>query len=292
MPEIGALVAGGALLGGAGWWARRHRVHARVRARLGAADRTDAAAGDDTARAAGQRPPQPIFAARRTPALLLGVATALAGLGIGDLRFGFASAAGAGIAVLGILLTELRAIRTAARLEAQLGDAIDLCVGSLLAGAGPVLALESASRRVAAPLAPLLIDTVSRLRLGEPATDVFARFSSRAPLESCELFAFVLAVHWQSGASLAPALTTVGRAVRDRAELSARARTQSASTLASVAALGLATASVAYLSWSHDPGNLRRFLASEGGGSIVAASLWLQAAGVLWIWRASQEPLR
>ena len=80
----------------------------------------------------------------------------------------------------------------------------------------------------------------------------------------------------------------VARALRDRVELLRRIHTQSAPTRGSVFAFVAATGAVAFLMWQYDPANLEHFLTSGAGSTLVGLSIWLQATGILWMWRLSQ----
>ena len=97
-----------------------------------------------------------------------------------------------------------------------------------------------------------------------------------------------LAVQWRAGGSMDRSLSSVARAVRDRVELLRRIQTQSAPTRGSVFAFVAATLGVALLMWQNDPANLERFLASGVGGALVGLSIWLQAIGIVWMWRVGQ----
>lgn len=216
-------------------------------------------------------------------AALLGPALLAAGLPV---VFAVAVAFAAG--ALGAVAESSRRSGFALRLEGQLADSVDLMIGALRAGSGMVDALERASRSSREPLGPVLAETAARLRLGERPQEVLRDLALRVPLEAFQLFAFALSVNWEAGGSLAPTLATVGRSVRDRVELSRRIRSQSAPTLASIASLLLATYGIAWLTWARDPSNVERFLATPSGSAMVAATIALQAAGLLWMWKWSQ----
>jgi Flp pilus assembly protein TadB len=85
-----------------------------------------------------------------------------------------------------------------------------------------------ALEEVGPPLRPYFQDS----RRPHPARRRSARaavsdLQVHVPLETFDLFATSLAIHWEVGGSLATTLSTVGRTVRDRIELARRVRAQS-----------------------------------------------------------------
>jgi len=198
--------------------------------------------------------------------------------------FGFALLAG----VVGYLLESFWAARQMLLIEGQLADAIDLMAGSLHAGAALLASLEAALREARAPLRVQFQELVGRIRLGDDPLDAFADLSKRVPLETFRLFALSLAVHWETGGSLADTLTSVGRTIRDRIELTRRVRTQGVEVYASVVAVLVISYGVTWVMWSANPESLGTFLASSFGTYLATATICLQAVGILWIARMSE----
>ncbi len=197
---------------------------------------------------------------------------------------GIALVAGALAHVAFASLTKKRALR----LEEGLAEVVGLAAAAVRAGASPVDALDRASREVREPARSIFLDLAGRLRLGHDGVAAFEALGQRVPLETYRLFALTLSVQWRSGGSLDRTLSSVARAIRDRVELDRRIDTQSAPTRASVFAFVVATVGIAYLMWLNDPINMQSFLAAPTGSGLVGASLWLQAIGILWMWRLSQ----
>lgn len=220
---------------------------------------------------------------------------AAAGIGAallaGGIRSEFALAGAFALGALGAMAERNHRAKLALRLESQLADSVDLLIGSLRAGSGLVDALERASQTAQEPLAAVLAETAARFRLGERPQEVLRELSVRVPLEAFRLFSFALSVHWEAGGSLAPTLATVGRSVRDRVDVSRRIRSQSAPTAASIASLLGASHAIAWLAFARDPVNFERFLATPAGGALAAATVALQALGLLWIARWSEVRL-
>lgn len=186
------------------------------------------------------------------------------------------------IGLVGGQLETAFAAQRAFRLEILLADAIDLMVGTLRAGAGVLNALEQAAGESSAPLRDLLEEVQGRIRLGDPANEVFQDLADQVPLESYLLFSSALAVHWEVGGSLAPSLATVGRTIRDRIELTRRIRAMTAQSHVSTIAVLIATYLIAAIMWANDPDRMHKFVLSDLGSMLVAVTMTLQAVGIVW----------
>jgi len=195
----------------------------------------------------------------------------------------FAVSLGLIAALLGGQLEAHLAERKTARMENQLADAVDLMVGTLSAGAGVNNALETATDESRRPLQSQLEEVVGRLRLGDHPPAVFHGLVHRVPLETFLLFSSALAVHWETGGSLAPTLSTLGRTIRDRIEITRRIRaTVTQSHLSTLAVLGL-TYLIGLIMWLSNPEHMRAFLASPTGQWFLAFTMLLQAVGIAWM---------
>src|SRR5439155_22999427 len=111
--------------------------------------------------------------------------------------------------VLAAILDAVRVERRFATIEAQLGDAIDLMVGSLRAGSGLLEALDLAGREVERPLKDQLAEVTGKIRYGEAPQQVFTELTERVPIDSFRLFSLTLSVNWEVGGSIASSLATV-----------------------------------------------------------------------------------
>ncbi len=174
------------------------------------------------------------------------------------------------------------------KLETQLANSLDLMVASLGAGSGLMSAIEGAAHEAGKPLKPELQETLGRIRFGETPKQVFEDLAERVPLEAYRLFAFTMAVHGETGGSLAPTLATVGRTIRDRIEIGRRIRAQSTQAQASVIGIVLITYFLGAMMWRTNPAGFEEFLSHPVGSNIIAAAIVLQAIGLLWITRLTQ----
>jgi tight adherence protein B len=219
----------------------------------------------------------------------LGVVVAAAFWLVGGLPAEVAAAAGILIGVLAHLVEDYVAEERAAIIETQLSAAIDLLVGSLRAGASLLAAFESALQETEAPLRPYFQEVAGRIRLGDDPRIAVSELQVRVPLETFRLFATSLAIHWEVGGSLATTLTTVGRTVRDRIELSRRVRAQGVESHASVAVVLLIAYVLAFLMWRTNPDRLEAFVRSGVGTTLVAGVIALQAIGLVWMSKLSRS---
>jgi tight adherence protein B len=265
----------------AAWAWRARRLYHRTRERLN----EDVAREEADDHVQGRAP-----AVRRHPWVpyACAAATGLAlhfAAGLGTV---FSVALGVVAGVLGYIAELQISSRRTARIEAQLADAIDLMVAALSAGAGLMGAIESAAGETRGALGRELGDVVGRIRLGETPRGVYEDLALRVPLETFRLFTFTLAVHGEVGGSLAPALSTVGRSIRDRIEIARRVRGESTQAQASVVGILCITWFLGLMMWRTNPAGFEEFLRHPIGSSFVAAAVVLQAVGLVWITRMSQ----
>lgn len=277
---LGLLV--GAALAALGLRARRLRAVAL--ARLSAAR-----PADEPAPTGAEAPaPRPVFVRWGAVAWALGLVVAL-GLGLtGVARPMFALAAGVVVGTLTSLVETVSYQRRVRLFEAQLTDALDLVVGALRAGVGLLEALEAAAREARPPLRPVLEETCGRIRLGDAPQSVFSDLAERVPLESYQVLAFTLSVHWEVGGSLAPTLSATGRAIRDRVELDRRIQAQATQARVSAVTFMLLSLFIGLLVWRGNPARMEGFLATSIGGGMVAAAIVLQCLGVAWMTRLTR----
>lgn len=192
------------------------------------------------------------------------------------------------VGVMTWILENQIAVARTLRLELQLANAIDLMVGALSAGAGTTEALDSAVRESPQPCKGEFEEVLGRIRYGENPHTVWQDFGVRIPLETYRLLCFTMAVHSEVGGSLAPTLAQVGRAIRDRIEISRRIRSQSTEAQASVIGIVCITYFLGLLMWRTNPQHFEGFIRHPLGANFTAAAMILQALGLVWITKLSQ----
>jgi tight adherence protein B len=285
MLDGGVAIGGGVALGAglAGWyWLARRRLHGLSLERL-----AEPFVADDADEVFEETPaglkPQYAWAA---PTLSVFVGFAL--YVFAGMNGALAASITLALVVLSTLVLGNLAQRRAARLEEQLTESIDLIVASLHAGAGSLDALDTAAREVREPLRSHLRDLVGAIRLGEAPQVALENLALRVPLESFRLFTFALAVHEETGGSLAPTLATVGRSIRDRIDIKRRIRAETTQAQASVFGILFITYGIAFVSWRTDPVRIESFLSDETGTRIFAAAVMMQAVGIFWMSRLTK----
>lgn len=267
--------------------AHRALVAHRAVVRLGSADESalDVAEAfeDEGSTSVRWRPEELSPGAHLAIAIVLGVVGSAAASLLGGLVTPVALALGLDLGILVGLGLASRRAKHLARLEAQLAEAIRMTAAALKAGLGRIEALHRASDQLDAPLRPILLEAVGRLRLGESPQSAFGRLAERVPLETFRLFSMIVATQWHAGGSLQGTLASVGDFMQDRVDVQQRIAAQSAPTRSSTFVLFAATAAIAYFSWTNDPFNLERFIRSETGAWLVAATLALQGVALVWM---------
>ena len=263
----------------------------RYRARWLASERLGAIIGaptDTAPREPGRRTISPFPPRYRVVPPACGLLLAVMLWLVVGLRLEISVAAGILVAVLAHVGEAYLADQKQATIEAQLAEAIDLLVGSLRAGASLLSAFESALQEAERPLRPYLQEVAGRIRLGDDPRDAVSDLPVYVPLETFRLFATSLAIHWEVGGSLATTLSTVGRTVRDRIELSRRVRAQGVEAHASVAVVLILAYVLGFLMWRANPSRLEALVESGVGTELVAGVITLQAIGLVWMSKLSR----
>lgn len=169
------------------------------------------------------------------------------------------------------------------RIELQLIDLLDMMIPMLRSGAGASAALSSASEVTASPLRDQIHWCVRRIQLGDSGSTVFQALSRRIPIDAMELFATTMSVHWETGGSLAPVLASVARVARDRQEVDRRIRSNVAQSQFSTIAVLVLIYFVALVLWLDRPDVMQEFASSSIGSAAIAATIILQAVGIVWM---------
>jgi len=169
----------------------------------------------------------------------------------------------------------------------------------MMAGMSRTQALRQLGRRVDIPsLSTFTSALVQAEQVGasmaetlqHQANDLRQRRRENALLQAQALpvkLVFPLVVCFLPGI-FATTLSTVGRTVRDRIELSRRVRAQSVEAHASVGVVLLITYVLGFLMWRTNPDRLNVFLGSSIGTMVVAAVIAMQAVGLIWMSRLNR----
>ncbi len=169
------------------------------------------------------------------------------------------------------------------RIERQLIDLLDMMIPMLRSGAGVSTALATAAESTGSPLREQIDWCVQRIQFGDSGSVVFQRLSQRIPIDVMELFATTMSVHWETGGSLAPVLASVTRVARDRQEVARRIRSNIAQSQFSTIAVLLLIYFVALVLWLDRPEPMEEFVSNSIGSAAIAATIVLQAIGIVWM---------
>lgn len=219
---------------------------------------------------------------------LVGIAFLLLMLSVARWPLPYAVAAMVMSMVFTYLAEEVLAVVRTARLEESLVDAIEMLVSALRSGCSLQTALELARDGSRGHLQTEFSILIGRMRIGEDPRSAIQNFAMRVPLESVRLFTHSMAVHWSGGGSLTGALLLIARTVRDRIEVARRIQAQAIeSQLSVLIVMGISYGS-GFIILNSNPDALREFLLSSVGMWVTVGAVFLQALGVLLIWRMSQ----
>ncbi len=146
-------------------------------------------------------------------------------------------------ALLGILVgyvwTQRLRWTLAARIEAQLPDAMSLMANALSSGATVFQALETAARDTAAPLGPLLREAVSRAELARTVEESLRDLRDRVGSRDLDDLVAALAIQRATGGDLARLLRDAVEFLREEQRLRADGRTLSAQARYSAQVIGI-----------------------------------------------------
>ena len=275
--------------------------------------RLAAASGPSAAAERGPRRPAPRPLAARPLGRRLGERLGRAGIPLGpDAFVGVVVAAATAAAALAVVVTRspvavpaavgvvvaaaASVVRSAdrrhlARVEAQLPGVAQQLAAALQAGLSLRQALARAARDAPEPCRQELARAVDELALGSRLEAALESLAARVPVHDLRIMVTAILVQRRTGGNLARALSGLAVRLEERGQLARELRgatAQARMTAWLVAALPLGAAVMAEVA---APGTLARVLGEGPGLPLLAASLTLYGAGVLWIRRIGRvEP--
>ena len=191
-------------------------------------------------------------------------------------------------AVAPALFLHHRIRRRAARLEAQLPEAIDMIVNAIRAGFSLPAAMQFVAEELAAPMGTEFVRLAEEQRLGVDLRDALTDFERRVGTIDAKLFVTAILVQRESGGSLSEVLLGLAGVVRDRAVLRDRVAVLTAEPRASARVLGILPlvcfAALALL----DPTFVRPMLAPGLGRALLAYAALSVVTGYLLLTRIAR----
>ncbi len=218
------------------------------------------------------------------------VGAAIIGLLLGQRSGAITALVGAAVGgLLPTLLIKRAQKQRAAKLEAQLPEALDMVVNALKAGYSLQAAIEFVGSEVAAPLGPEFSRFYDEQRLGIDVRTALLRMQERIGTVDASMFVTSLLIQRESGGNLAEVLTNLATLMRERAAFRGQVETLTAEPKASAKVLsGLPVAVFLVLSWL-DPNfvqplfdrDLGRYvLAYAGVSTVIGYFVMLKLANV------------
>lgn len=271
-------------------YARRARLEAALRRRLGSDQRSDAVAllVTDAAEAesyfarlaaeSGLGWTASVLVTRTIGAGALG---ALVGLVVGG-----GALALVGLAV-GLMIVPLVAKRAAARrlalCDQQMPQALEVMALALRAGHPLPSALAVAAAEAPSPIADELRRAVDEHELGRPIGDVLVRLGQRLKgSEAVHTFVVAVLVLQQTGGNLIAVIERIVENARARAQYHAKLRALTSEGRSSAKMLALLPGAFAILAAMADPSYAKTLLGDPTGNILLAVTLGLWLSGVLW----------
>ncbi|MEO1617349.1 MAG: type II secretion system F family protein [Planctomycetota bacterium] len=220
--------------------------------------------------------------------VIVGVVTFLICFFLVGLKWPYCLTTGVWGWVIALQIDQFRVAQAHAKIEAQLSRTIDFLVAAIRAGAALPLAMNQVTEEMKSPLYEQFSEINTRIRLGDKPSIAMRRLVQRVPLETFNLFATAIAVHWEVGGSLAEPLSSVGRTIRDRIQISRRIAGASIQAKLSTLAIMIVTYLILIMMYVNDPEIVGGFFSTIGGQALVSVTFILQAVGVLVIGHLSK----
>jgi tight adherence protein B len=213
--------------------------------------------------------------------LSLAVATAAAGA----ILAGMVGAAVGGVAILAMAPAWLsrKAKRRQAAFADQLGDALQLIAGGLLAGHGIIQACDAVANEEMEPASDEFRRLIAETRLGRDFTDALRAMGDRVGGVDFRWVVDAIDINREVGGDLSLVLRTLAATIRSRNQVRRRVQTLSAEGKLSGAVLLALPFVVAGLVTSTNPGYLAELFTTGPGRMMVVGGAVLMAAGGMWI---------
>lgn len=191
-------------------------------------------------------------------------------------------------AALPALYLRHRVRRRAARLEAQLPEAIDMIVNAIRAGFSLPAAMQFVADELEAPMGTEFVRLAEEQRLGVDLRDALTDFERRVGTIDAKLFVTAILVQRESGGSLSEVLLGLAEVVRDRAALRDRVAVLTAEPRASARVLGILPLVTFGVLALLDPTFVRPMLAPGLGRMLLAYATLSVVVGYLLLARVAR----
>lgn len=215
------------------------------------------------------------------------ISVTLAGAAAGLAFGGPIGALGSAIGVLGLSHVTLqhRASKRQAAFADQLGDALQLIAGGLLAGHGIIQACDAVATEEMEPASEEFRRLIAETRLGRDFTDALRAMGDRVGGDDFRWVVDAIDIHREVGGDLSHVLRTLAATIRSRAQVRRRVDTLSAEGKLSGIILMALPLVVGVLVSISNPSYLNELFATSPGRMMLVAGAVLMASGGVWIRR-------
>lgn len=217
-------------------------------------------------------------------AIIVGVAAVVLGavaLLLGGPLLSLVVAAGAPLLARAVLLV-MRA-RRRATFSDQLDDALQLIASSLRAGHSLLNSLDSVAREADQPMSEEFSRIINGTRVGRDLTSAMHETAERMSSEDFEWVTQAVAINREVGGNLADVLDSVGRTIRERAEIRRQVKALAAEgKLSAYILMGLPFVVGGIVSLMN-PGLMRVFTESALGYAMLITGALLLIVGGVWL---------
>jgi len=194
-----------------------------------------------------------------------------------------AGVAGAGAVGAGIVVRRRRAMRLAATLDQQLGDAVRALAAGLRAGLSLSQSIAYAADEGDPPLSTAFRRVADSVALGEGLEPTLERWATEVGTDDALLVVGVLALHRKSGGDLPRVLDRLAETLRERTSAAQEVRALTAQARLSGAILGLLPVGFFAFLWVTSRSDIEGAFHATAGIAAIALGLILEGVAFLWI---------
>lgn len=169
----------------------------------------------------------------------------------------------------------------AARIQEQLGDAVDLVARALRAGHALASALRMVADQAPAPIGHEFANACEQIGFGVPADEALRQMAARSQSEDLRYFTIAVLLQRETGGNLAELLDNIAALVRQRQQLRQSVRALSAEGRLSAWILGILPFALAGVISLINPDLLSLLWTDPAGRAISLGALLMMAAGIL-----------
>jgi len=179
------------------------------------------------------------------------------------------------------LVAAQRVRRRSARLQDQLGDAVDLIARALRAGHALASALRMVADQSPDPIAREFQKACEQISMGVPADEALRDMAQRSRSEDLRYFVIAVLLQRETGGNLAEVLDNISALVRQRQQLRQSVRALSAEGRLSAWILGILPFALAAVIGAINPELMSLLWTDPAGRTLSVSALLMMAVGIM-----------